>query len=718
MARTYKREPEDSDYELPEEDDDDDETSPDDESSEEEVEEKKPAKKAKRGPKPRITSRQWWRADEIGRDPNEILDQIVREIEQDQSGRYAAYREYERLFGATETDYGDDSFKAIGTDELTQNELQNVLETIWTQVFKNRIVPAVSADEADFYEWDKAKGYSRWLEGAFDEGEVYEEAYPQAGIYTLVYGTGPIKVGYCTPEPGKAQITYTAVNPKLLAVDRLEARHGKPRCLYEKNHIDRYLLHSVYGEDNENFYGSAANRRKKIADCTANDDMELGTQATTKCDMLTVREAWHLPSSKTANDGKHCIWIRGCTLVYEEFSWDTFPFVFMRFGARVEGFYGESAVKRLAPTQKNLDKLNKKIDESQDVMGVPRIIVAKSSGLKKGHIDDIPGGILEINNIGMVKDWNAQCASPELYNDRDNAPNKMRSLMGVSNFDVTQNIPQGMRDVSGEMIERWVEQGPNRHAMLHAQYENSVPKLAKLSMLQAEHCDDMGLDVIVRAPSDSPEKSSVDTLKFGDVKVAMDKLRVKVQSMSQLPQTFAGKVEAIEKLRKAEVPLDPKTALRMLEIPDVHTATDMLVSDEEIISKNLCHMAKYGEYLPPLPYDNLDLIIQMTTRYINRYRVRNDADSYVVAILAQYIDAAVTLKNGLGAGDPNAPPTVPTLQALGMGSPIGTQGVAPMALPPGQAPPNGAPMAAPLPAPQPQMMAPQGMGPGPMGPVQ
>jgi hypothetical protein len=133
----------------------------------------------------------------------------------------------------------------------------------------------------------------------------------------------------------------------------------------------------------------------------------------------------------------------------------------------------------------------------------------------------------------------------------------------------------------------------------------------------------------------------------------------------------------------------------MLEIPDVQGSQDELVSDEEIIFKNLTHMCKTGEYLTPLPFDNHDLIVQLATRYINKYRVRNDADGDVVALLAQYIDDAIAMKRGLGSSDPNAPPS--TAAALGMGGPpMGPMGAASPGMPQGPSPmvgPMGAEMA-------------------------
>lgn len=661
----------------------------------------KTSKKGKKGKekRPAPTEAQWWRAEELGYQPHKILANLSKQIEDDQQSRYESLKQYQRLFtnGTNAIGEDPDEFSSAISDRLTQNELANTIETLWAQAFKNKIVPAVSTSNADYETWARARDYSRWLEGAFDAAKIQEEVMPQAGVHTLVLGTGCIKVGWKELDSDTAQVTAKATNCRQLFVDRLEARYGCPRTLIEKTHMDRWVLWETYKEDREDFYGKPSERLAGIEKCTEYDDKAV--KSANRCDMIVIREAWHLPSSPTSKDGRHTIFLNNVTLVDEEWDWDCFPFVFIRFGCRIDGFWGESAVKRLAPTQKLLDKLNQKIDESQDVMGVPRILVQAGNIPTKEEIDDVPGGILTVKNINAIRDWNAQCASPEMYQDRDAAPSKMRSLLGVSDFQVEQALPQNTREFSAPAMERMVDQGQARHAMLHREVEKAACQLAELFMRQAEECQGMGYDLVVTGPDEYHEPDTLQELSFKEVHVDRKRLKVRIQPMNQLPQSFAGKVDAISKLRNdAGIPLHPKIALRMLEVPDVQRAADYLGSDEEIIMKNLSHMCRTGEYLPPMPFDNLDLIVQLTTAYINYYRRTPDADMEKVAMLAQYIDDAIALKEGLGGTDPNAPPPPTTMGALGIPPPPG--------LPPG--PPQ--PMAGPPPPPG-------GPPPGPMPPM-
>jgi hypothetical protein len=653
---------------------------------------------------------EWWRSKALGRKPHEILDALVDQLEKDQSSRYEAYREYAKLYGAEPEMFGSDDKFAILRDAevVSQNELANTIDTLHAQVFKNRIVPGVACNEADYEEWSRAKAFSRWIEGVQDTAELYYDAMPRAGLDMFIYGTGFIQIGHIEDVDGFCTLQYTRVDPRMILVDRLEARHGKPRNIYKKDFVDMYALAEEFSDEDNGYYGTKEERRDGILGCKPNDDLDMALGSQVKATMVTVREAWHLPAIKGGKGGRHVKWVRGCTLIDEEWDWARFPFTIIRFGHRLDGFYGKSAVQTLAPTQKNFDKLNAKIDEAQDIMGVPRIILQRGAELVRTHLDDIPGGVLEVSIPNGISEWNATAMAPEIYNERASAPDKMRSLLGVNQFDTQNQLPPAMREVSGPALERLLDSGTARHAMTHAQLEYAAMDLAYMSMDYAADLEDEGKDITVIGPSSGDSKTSVELLNFSEVKVDRKRMKLKVMPTNQMPQTFAGKVEHFQKLFQDKA-ISKQTYLRMLEVPDVGGATDFLGSDEEIILKNLHFMVKKGKYIPPLQYDNLDLIVPITTAFINWYRIRDDADMEKVGMLAQYIEDAIALKKGLGSPDAAAPPAIDP----NTGMPTN-----PMVPPPQPQldPATGQPMPPPPPMPMAGQMDPTGMVPGPMPP--
>jgi hypothetical protein len=683
--------------------------------------------KDKKHKKPEPTHAEWWRAAELELEPHEVLEPLFQQIAQDQDSRYAAYKEYARLFGADPDMFGnDDAYAIMKEGELKQNELANTIETLHAQVFKNRIVPAVAANEADYEEWSRARAFSRWLEGILDAAELHFDAMPRAGLDMFIYGTGLIKIGHDEDVDGHCTIRFHRVDPRMFFVDRLEARHGKPRSFYEKDFVDKYKLADEYGCEDKGLYGSAQERLDGILSCKANDDEDMAIGTTLKTNMVTVYEAWHLPTKKGKKDGRHVIWVKGCTLLDEPWSWDRPPFTVMRYGHQLSGFYGKSAVQVLAPTQRNHDKLNAKIDDAQDIMAVPRVILSNGAKLVTDHVDDIPGGILRVDGpVGSITEWNATAVAPELYNERATAPEKMRSLLGVNSFDTQSQLPPQLREVSGPALERLLDAGTARHALVHAEVERATVDLAYMAMQYAADLEEDGKDIVVVAPGQT--KTTVEMLTFSEVVVDRKRMKLQVQPMSAMPNTFAGKVEHFGKLFEQKV-ITAKRYAKMLEVPDDQGATDFLGSDEEIILRNLHFMVKKGKYVPPLQYDNLDLIVPLTTAFINWYRIRPDADMEKVGMLGQYIEDAIALKAGPGKKDPATPAMVDPMTGLpanpmaepqapmldgATGLPVAT---GPAPVPGGPMPPGGPAMpAGPVPGPLPPGA--EGMPMGPMGPM-
>lgn len=626
-----------------------------------------------------------------------MLKALLDTVQKDQRHRYEAYKHWARCLDAdmTAVDGTELSYLKFYGSELTINEALNTLETLHAQVFKNKILPAPCPSEGDYDDEFQARAFGRWLEGVFDDGKVFQEAVPQQGWDCLWAGTGLIKCFYKPTGKGKrAKLHYEAVSPRHIYVDITEARMGRPRSIHQKMYMDRWVASDLFGDTED--------RRKKIQEFeeTSEADFDRDVSYQGDGDQICVWESWHLPSGPTAGDGKHCIWINNCTLMVEEWKEDRFPFTIMRFGQREAGFYGKSAFARIQPAQKAFDRITKQIDEAHQVMAVPRIIVRKDSGIQVAHIDDIPFSIIETESpTADIREWNAVPINPAMYQERDGLTRRMRGSIGVSDYEAQNSIPTNIRDGAAAYMDRAVESGQARHAMLHDQYENAMMDLADLSLMIAWQAEQAGYDIVVRAPGNAM-KSTVEMLNFSKVKIRRDNLKLRVLPMSQLPRTFAQRIKDLTLLRDRG-DITQKAFLRMLEIPDVESQVDEYVADEDVIKRNLSYMIRTGNYISPLPYDNHDLIVKLTALKINEARCR-EVDEDTIALLVQYIEDALELKNGI---NPPAP----------MLGPEGAPGQAFAPPGPPMVPPGTGPGGPPQPMPQ---GPPQGPPPGPpvMGP--
>lgn len=655
--------------------------------------------KGKSAPKQpgRVRSVQWWRAKEKEVEPHVMLKALLDSIQKDQRHRYEAYKHWARCLDAdmSAVDGTELSYQKFYGSELTINEALNTLETLHAQVFKNKILPQPCPSEGDYEDEFQARAFGRWLEGVLDDTKAYRDAIPQAGWDCLWAGTGFIKGNY-RPVKGKhARVVLEAVSPRHMYVDLQEARGGKPRSIHQKIYMDRWVVYDLA----KNSWDVDSAVLDKIASMeeTQSADVDMDVSYKGDGDQITVWESWHLPSGPSSGDGKHVIWINEATLFEEEWKFDRFPFTILRFGQREAGFWGKSAFARILPAQKAFDRLTKQIDEAHNVMGIPRIIMRKGTGLTPAHVDDLPFTVLETEAPpeSAIKEWNAQPIHPSTYQERDSLTRRMKSAIGVSDFESTQQLPPNIRDGAAAYIDRQVEEGQARHAMLHQQFEEAMMDLSDLALIVALDAEDKGYNIIVKAPGNEM-KTTVEMLSFSDVKMKRDRLKMRVLPMNKLARSMADRIKDLTLLRDRG-DISQKTYLRLLEVPDIESEIDNYVSDEDIIRRNLAYMIRTGEYISPLPYDNLDLIVKLTAQKVNEVRVRDVEDKDdKVALLLQYIEDALELKKGIAPPAPPAPMVPPGMPPLGP-PPDPSQAFAPAA-PPMPAGPGGPPPPAPGPA--------------------
>ena len=96
-----------------------------------------------------------------------------------------------------------------------------------------------------------------------------------------------------------------------------------------------------------------------------------------------IAEAWHLPSSKDATDGRHVIVCSSGVLFDEEYKKDTFPFVFLHYSPRIMGFWGQGLVSSLMGTQVDINKMLMTATKSIYLMATPRVWIEAAQRFRK-----------------------------------------------------------------------------------------------------------------------------------------------------------------------------------------------------------------------------------------------------------------------------------------------------------------------------------------------
>jgi hypothetical protein len=630
---------------------------------------------------------QWWLFKPgDGPQPHDAIDQIVNAIRTTQASRYEGYRRYAEAYGANISAFGlSPTFRSHFNDEneLRVNELANTIDTLVAQVYKNRIVPASHSVGGTWEERDRAEDLGRWLDGTFDEASVFDDAIPKAGLAAFLFGTGPLRVSHEIVDEKKklARIVVEYGPTQLCYVDEIEGRFGKPPRFYADYCVDRAYALGIYAceDDDEHLWGTAEERKHIIENAVTQTADTNNYAYAQESDQIVLRLAWSLPSRPGKDDGAFCVTVPGSgTLEKRPYKRRRFPYAFIRHGIPLGDFWGMSLVHRLDPLQKAQDRLDKRIDEAHAMMGVPRIILGKNSGISLDHIDDIPFAILQANDPTQIKEWNAQPVHPDVYGHRDSMAVRMRGIAGVSAYSAQGNIPAGLKNASGKALEAFEDAENARHAMLHRSYEAAIIDLAEIMIDEAEELAERGYTVISPASGDAYYEA--DELSFKDVQMDRKAFRLKIPPISQLAKSFSARLEQVESLTKNQW-VRPSTARKMLQNPDIEAENEIDTSDDQIILKNFHLMIKTGEAMTPLATDDLKRIVELSGKFVNWCRLRG-VPSERWALITQYADEALRLGSMAAAPPAAAGPVAPAAGPM----PAAPTTPDPMAMPPGPLP--------------------------------
>lgn len=638
-----------------------------------------------------MSKRDWWAMTGANANPVEELAGIAKRVWDAQRNRLAAARECWMLYGDNLGGLDcQDKVDPVFYDELDENQLANTIDTLHATVGKNKIVPAPITVDGDWDQQERAKVLGRFIAGVYDDNQLQESVCPKVLMDALVMGTGCYFVTHeAKKKKNTARIRVERQNVMHLAVDAVEARDGSPRTLFRKSLVDRYVLLAKVSGTEAGLVGGVLSRKAAVLEAAAGDHDDIHQNASGDHDMVLVHEVWRLPSCEGAEDGRYVCWIGDTPLISRSYERERFPFAFITLGHSAGGFFGKSPIQRIAPCQRALTKLAKRIDSAHDLLGVPRLLVRNDSNVLLGHLDNEIGSIVRYDGAAPPQEWNATPITPDAYRERDSLPGRMRSLIGVSNFDSDLSLPAGIRDGAAAAMERYQDASTARHVMIHRQYEKSHVALADVILDEAYELESLGVNVFVTAPGES--KTSVQKISFKDCSVDRDVMRLRILPMSQLPQTFSGRVSELSRLKDDGI-ISPRMYRALLDVPDIEAEMDLQSANEEVIRKTLSAIVKEKRYYEPLPTDDHQLARILATQTISLYRVRDNADDEVIGLLARYLEDCDMYLN------PPAPPAPP--------APIAPPGI------PG-APEAGAPVPGMLPAGGPGPVLPTAPGPGP-----
>jgi len=484
----------------------------------------------------------------------------------------------------------------LPVDRPTFNVVQSCVDTLTSRIGQSKPRPLFLTDNADYKNRNLAKQMNNFISGEMFQTKAHikgEEILKDASVL----GTGCIKVFRSIDD--KVQLERTLLTE--LFVDSNDAFYGAPRSLYQLKLIDRSVLAEMVPE-----YRSAVSQAEQAYPDNSADSQK------TLADQVMVVEAWHLPSSKTAKDGKHVMSCSAGLLLEEDYEKDSFPFVFVHYSPRLVGFWAQGLTEQLTGTQLEINKLLVTISQSISLVGVPRIFVEDGSKVVKAHLNNAIGSIVTYRGTKPQYEV-APCVPAELYQQLQRLIDYAYQQSGVSALSASAQKPAGLN--SGEAIRNYDDLQSDRFATLNKRYDQMYIDLAyKIIDCAIDIAEETGkYDTVY------PNKDGTREINLPDIKKLKENPFVlQCFDSSSLPRDPAGRLQKVTEMMQAGL-ISPEDGQRLLDFPDLDAESKLKFAAKERICKQLDDIVEHGKFEPPDPFTDIVRGKELVAQYYNLY---------------------------------------------------------------------------------------------------
>ena len=467
-----------------------------------------------------------------------------------------------------------------------------------------------------------------------------------------IFGTGFMKHFV----DGDNNIHNQRTFPSSLLIDIWDGRDRTPRNLFQVDFIDRDVLAARFPK-----------KRKEIMNCRPQMPVGFTAVSATATNVIPFIEAWHLPSSEDAADGRHVLTLSDDLLIVdEEYTEQDFPFTVLRFEYLPTGYHGQGVAELLQGHQLSLNDANRAEYWAWSQVAAPRIFM-QTGTLDKNHLNSSMSGIiLEGTQPPQVLNWSG--THPAFVEWKNDIKQSAFALVGVSQLTSSGVKPAGLN--SGEAQRVYMDNQHSRFSLLSQRWQQFHVDAAKknISLARQVYEKKGGLTVKVIG------KNFIKEVDFADANLEEDEYRLQALPVSQLPKSVGGRIQTATELLQAGL-VDQDTARKLLQLPDVDEAFDTANAAEDNAKRTAYLMLHEGKLTPPDPLQNLQLCVKVVTAEALK-AIDNDAPPERINLCRQWLVQAkaqlappppTMTAPPMGGGAPSS--TSPSPPALGAGAP-------------------------------------------------
>lgn len=556
----------------------------------------------------------------------EAVFSYLHRLEQDQSNVQADNFRNMRLYGNLESTalrnygmYRAEPATAV-QNRVTLNIVQSMIDTVVSKLSKNKPRPSFLTDGGDWSESRKAKKLTKFVDGQFYLTDYYSKR-AMAIQDSCIFGTGALKV---FREGNEIKLERVFIDE--LKVDTAESIYGQPRQMHQKKFIHKDVLIGMFPD-----FKADIERETGKSDFSAYQSNQLQPKSM----MLEVVESWRLPSSKTADDGKHSICMTDLELFSEKYEKSYFPFLFWRWNVRPIGFWGQGLAEQLTGIQLEINKILRTIQVSMHLVSVPKIFVEASSKVVSSHLNNKIGGIIKY--VGTPPQEGKLGTIPaELFSHLDRLYGRAFEVAGISQLSAMATKPQGLN--SGKALREFNDIESERFMAVAQRDEQVAIEAARMFIDLAKEID-ADEDYSVKSISNR----GLETLKWKDVSLSEDAYIMQCFPVSALSKTPAGRLQDVQELMAAGL-IDKTDGMKLLDFPDLQQFYNFNNAGVEDIERTIELFVDSGEYSTPEPYQDLGYGIKKMQQAYLLYRSQGAPEARLELFRRWIQDADTLLK--------------------------------------------------------------------------
>jgi hypothetical protein len=568
-------------------------------------------------------SKQWWDPKVVKFDRHEYVTQTVDYLKQEQSYIDKDNLKHLRLYSGR--NYGADEYgniKPAGTQEnIGINVTKSVIDTAVSKVTQQEPIVNIITSGGKWKQRTKARNLEKFLAGVFHEEEFHRKA--ERAIKDCCWaGTGFVK---CFFEGGA--VRYERVFPGEIVVDEAAAVNCAPRNLFQVKNVPLEQLTAAFPKFKSQILAHAVRLYSTTTGRTTNT--------------VRVYEAWHLPDV-AGKDGRHTICIDGCTLLDEDYDEDFFPFVIYRKNELPTGFFGNGVAEDLAPKHEEINYIMQRVQ-----MGIHNNATA---WIVKHANDDLPLDHIT-NEVATILEYTMEppqvVVHPAIHQQVLDHVKWLNQICyeetGISHFSATSTKPAGIE--SGVALQKVLDVESTRQGPLQKMVARGAVDAAKITIALGKKHYKSSYSV------KWSEKTVVQDVAWGEVNIPADQYLMKTYPVALLPDTPAGKLDAIEKMLQAGM-IDPQTGMMLLDFPDVEAFQSLELAAIRNSLWLVDQVVYEGADIKPRVFHNLEMCV----KYMQAAAARAQTEGAPPEVLDRCVEWMTDASEMLAASQPEPVP--------------------------------------------------------------